>query len=325
MKKILLILSLLCGYSIHAKAQNLPIDRELLFDIENDFITSWEYFRMRKNPFIPDEEKYDGRSWKRPNLLPDTFWIKNYWPEVKVYRWEDVYKRPTDRYHRQVRNPFMYVIEKGNGIMGIKREFMTRKPLDTLQLNVYDSIFPYDNRFLIYHNGDKEPNKNKFLFYSGNVDWEPFDRPNSIGGAGFVRGVQFGVERVKDLGQDMIDSIKKLRPEYPDYVYATADESFLSKGKILIAGHENTISDYIEYIFYTDDSTKTGDKEYEYYEIRYVLPTVIKSITERRMIKRKLTEDEINMIRRTYLRFFTENVSRFTLYFMTKDDEIIDE
>ncbi|MDR3286358.1 MAG: hypothetical protein LBT27_02825 [Prevotellaceae bacterium] len=104
----------------------------------------------------------------------------------------------------------------------------------------------------------------------------------------------------------MIDSLRKLRPEYPDYVYATADESFISRGRILIAGRKNNLFSYIEFLFYSDDSTKTNDKKGVYYEMRYLLPTNITSITERRMVKRKLTEEEQNKMLRSYLRNFRD-------------------
>ncbi|MDR2406980.1 MAG: hypothetical protein LBE13_02545 [Bacteroidales bacterium] len=307
MKKILLILSLICGLFVKMEAQRKTNDRELLLDIRSRFITEWEYFRMLKNPLIPDEEKYENRSFKRPAILPDTFHTKWYEPDIKIYRWEDVYKRcPPYINCEQVRNPFFYIIEKGDGIRGIRRNIWTDEILDTIQINSYDSIFPYDNRFLIYN--PEYENPDKFVFYSGNVDWiEPFfNNIVTIGGAAMMRGVQFGLEYVEDLQPKFTDSLRKLRPEYPNYVYATAGESFISRGKILIAGHENSISDYIEFIFYSDDPTKTGDSTSVYYEMRYLLPSNIKSITERRMEKRKLSDGEQKKMLSSYLRNFRD-------------------
>ncbi|MDR1199923.1 MAG: hypothetical protein LBK94_13100 [Prevotellaceae bacterium] len=312
MKKILLILGLICGLHVDAEAQKKTNDIELLFDIRSRFITEWSYFRMQKNPLLTYEETHtEWGAWKRPDqvigVIPDTFFTKDYEPDIKIYRWEDIYKRSLYCEHcEQVRNPFFYVIEKGDGITGIRHNVWTNEILDTLQLNVYDSIFPYDNRFLIYN--PEYENPNKFIFYSGNVDWiEPFFNSKvTIVGAAKMRGVQFGLEYVARVEQKITDSLRKLRPEYPDYVYATADESFISRGRILVAGHENSISDYIEFIFYSDDSIKTGDSKGIYYEMRYLLPSNIKSITERRMVKRKLTEEEQNKMLRSYLRKFRD-------------------
>ncbi|MDR3226555.1 MAG: hypothetical protein LBT56_02655 [Prevotellaceae bacterium] len=327
MKKILLILSLLCVLSVNTKAQNLPISEELFRHIRINFITDWEYFRMQKNPILTYEETHtESGSWKRTvqvkGILPDTFHTNNYEPEIKVYRWEDIQKR--NLYCEQVRNPFFYVIEKGDGLTAIRSNIWTDEILDTLHLNVYDSIFPYDNRFLVYHNEYEDPYK--FIFYSGNVDWGEIGNNESIDGAGMIRGVQFGLEYATRMEQKMIDSLRKLRPEYPDYVYATADESFLSRGKILIAGHENNLSDYIEFIFYSDDSTKTKDKKGVYYEMRYLLPTNITSITERRMEKRKLTDEERKKILTTYLRKFRDmtiemEIKEFEEMMERQDDE----
>jgi hypothetical protein len=306
MKKIILILILFCGLVINTKAQKIPITRELSSTIRTAFITEWEYFRMLRNPLIQDEEKYDGRSRKRPSkVIPilDTFHTNWYEPDIKIYQWESVYKQHKDS--NPLVNPFLFIIEKKDGITGIRREKWTNKILDTLRLNVYDSIFPYDNRFLVYYNEYEDARK--CIFYSGNVDWiEKIGNMSDIGSVGDIRGVQFGVGYVKTLEHGMTDSLRKLRPEYPDYVYATADESFISRGKILIAGHENNLSDYIEFIFYSDDSTKTGDSKGAYYEMRYLLPTNIKSIKERRMEKRKLSAEEQKQFFSSYLKNFRD-------------------
>ena len=313
MRKTILTLFLLCGLFVETKTQEMICeDRVLFVNFQMEFISKWLYFRMQKNPLLTCEETHtQWGEWKHPDktgIFPDTFFTKDYQPDIKVHTWEKIYKRPKNPYYEQIQTPFLYVIEKGNGITGIRKKRWTDEILDTVQINCYDSIFPYDNRFLIKHNPYETPRK--FLFYSGNVSWEPLYK-TYISEAGFMRGVQFGVEHVKELKREMMDSVRKLRPEYPDYVYATADESFLSKRPILIAGPENRISDYIEYIFYTDDTIKTGGDKYDFYEIRYVLPTVVKSISERRMIKRKLTEEEKKVVGSSYLSLFVEDYAGF--------------
>lgn len=310
-----------CGLYGKSESQK-PISEDLFYAIQVEFITDWAYFRMRRNPLLAYKETHtEWGEWKRPSqvkgILPDTFFTKNYEPDIKIYRWEYVYKRCPGC--EQVRNPFLYIVEKEDGIAGIRREWFTHKIIDTLRLNVYDSIFPYDNRFLVYYTEHEDVRK--CIFYSGNVDWvEPFFNDDmTIKDVAMLRGVQFGLEYVRKLEQKMIDSLRKLRPEYPDYVYVTADESFVSRGKILIAGHEKTILDYIEFIFYSDDPIKTGDSRGVYYEMRYLLPSNIKSITERRLVKRKLTEEEHNkmFLSLNYLRTFRD------MTYEMKEEELV--
>ncbi|MDR3286359.1 MAG: hypothetical protein LBT27_02830 [Prevotellaceae bacterium] len=115
-RKIILILSLLSGIFAYTKAQNLPISEELFRQIRINFITDWEYFRMKKNPLLTYEETHtEWGYWKRPSqvkgLLPDSFYNKNYEPDIKVYRWEDIQKR--NLYCEHVRNPFFLRYRKG--------------------------------------------------------------------------------------------------------------------------------------------------------------------------------------------------------------------
>jgi hypothetical protein len=109
---------------------------------------------------------------------------------------------------------------------------------------------------------------------------------------GYVRGVQFRVRHVHYFKQGYSDNIKKYRPEFPDYEYTRAQLSLLSNGHLLIGAPEGKAGELIEFIYYTDNPKKTGDERGQYYEMRYILPSNIESIKERRLEKRKLTEEE---------------------------------
>jgi hypothetical protein len=183
----------------------------------------------------------------------------------------------------------LYLVEKGNGWTGYR--YTTGLRRDTVYSDVHDSIFPYDNRFIVCDKG-----KNKFTFHAGNVQWGSWWDLGVIlrvDYVGFVRGVQFDVDPVILYDSKLSEAIRKERPEYPDYEYTIALRSLFTDGHLLIGAPKGKEDQLVEFIYYTRDPAKTGELDSEhYYEMRYILPTEIESIKERRLEKRKLTEDE---------------------------------
>jgi hypothetical protein len=321
MKKKSLIM-LLFMFSLSMQAQNnqqtngfVPPDyqglpSEIYWKVVDAFISDWSYFRMQKNPLLTFEETHDKwGDWKNPFLIPDTFFRKHYPPVIKITPWFPDAQADDERDKGSIIDNMYgcYVVEKGDGITGIKRDLWTQRPLDTLHLNIYDSIFPYDNRFLICKtlNGG-------YRSFSGNATWGTWYYDlfwyKDVASLGHIRGVQFEVKRVNHINKPQQDEIRQIRSEYPDYEYALANSSLLSCGRLLIAAPKGKEDKLIEYIYYTNDSRKTKDKDKKnFYEFRYILPTEIKSVKERRQEVRKLSQEEYMMIDKSYLSKFIES------------------
>jgi hypothetical protein len=287
----------------------MPFDVNM---IARDFYTRWVYFRMRKNPALTYEETHDKYGhWKNPYdlLLPSDF--SQYRKQIKIRHWYPDYQQ----YNSELKAVFIhdtsfYVIEKDNGITGIKWKIFWDSigvpaiPIDTMHVNVYDSLFLYDNRFLAYHAIEG----NRILFCSGNVSWDhPMNHRElswleGIERIGYIRGVQFNVEFVRKIKEAQLEEIRRLRPAYPNYVYASGYRSSFCYGQILIGAPEGKEVDLIEYIFYSNDPVKTKDPDTNnIYEMRYVVPSEIKTISERRMERRKLPPEEWEQIKNSYL------------------------
>ena len=179
---------------------------------------------------------------------------------------------------------------------------------DTVHVSVYDSLFHYDNRFLVYV---PEIDRGPIYFYSGNVEWDGWRYlnfgVNHLRDVAYVRGVQFGLQELRwRLPDEWIEDFNEYLPEYSGWEFACADKSFFTHGRLLITSPHEKATEYMEFLFYSDNPEKTGDKVGVYYEFKYIFPTIIKSISERRMEKRKLTTEEFEKIRSTSLRYFLD-------------------
>lgn len=298
MKYIVILLITVFSYFSSISGQEIHWEKKM--KIEMYFLTDWEYFRMQKNPLLTYEETHDGANWKVPFLIPKKFYRDDFTPDIKISRWVEEDRGYTDlkgktHFYVDIGGASFYIVEKRNGLLGLKKNFYTEEILDSMQLNIYDSIFPYDNRFMAVDKGN-----NRFTFHSGNVlwgEWRDIGFIHDVDIVGLVRGVQFGVERVRPLIWEESQAIRRLRPEYPDYVYAHADRSLLSSTHLLIAAPQGKEDQLVEFIYYTNKPEKTGDENLEhFYEMRYILPTEIKSIKERRLEKRLLSDEEKEMI-----------------------------
>ncbi|NDV45665.1 hypothetical protein D0T49_01190 [Paludibacter sp. 221] len=277
------------------------------YNFESRFFSSWVNFRAKKNPFIP-KEKHNMYSSEYTNpfdlIIPEVYYTERYSPpNIKITKWgETKYRNKTG-----FGDFDFYLIEKEDDYIALRRNWRTGEVLDSMYINAYDSIFPYDNRSLAYIDYlDKQ-----IKFFSGNVMWDywettglhSIERLNSVA---YIRGVQFAVDGVSWINSAFSDSVRSLRPEYPDYEYTDAIESLLSYGKLLIASPKGKATEYLEFIFYSGIGKRTGDEDGIYYEFRYILPTEIKEITERRLEKRKLTEEEFEVLKHSILRNYVE-------------------
>jgi len=299
MRRIIILIILI---NLVLSANSQEIDREKKLDIIYQFVTDWEYFRMKRNPLLLYEETHDGANWRTPFLIPKIFFTGNYEPELIISEWGKPKAYSPDKFGQNeyidLRSCGFYLVEKKDGLLGIKKEFMTDSIIDTMQLNIYDSIFPYDNRFLvknIYIDG--KGYSEDFSFHSGNVEWGEWKDVSYIKRVdycGYICGVQFGIENVYKFRQDFSDKIKQFRPEFPDYVYTdNRSISLLTNGFVIIGAPEGKEDQLVEYIYYSNLPEKTGDSDItHYYEMRYILPTQIKSIKERRLEKRRLSDEE---------------------------------
>lgn len=300
MKHIVIIL--LISLSTPIFCQNISFDTKI--DLKYNFITDWVYFRMQKNPLLPYEETHDERGgWTNPFKFHRSFFDTYMVQDLKISRWvEDGYytdlKGKEHFYVDFIEGSRFYIAEKRNGLPGVKRYAgLKGEELlpDSTCLDIYNELFPYDNRFLAVDKGN-----NQFTFHSGNVlwgEWRDIGFIHDVDVVGLVRGVQFGVERVRPFIWEESQAIRRLRPEYPDYVYAHADRSLLSSTHLLIAAPQGKEDQLVEFIYYTNKPEKTGDENLEhFYEMRYILPTEIKSIKERRLEKRLLSDKEKEMI-----------------------------
>ena len=327
MKKIVCIVWLVLNGLTSFAQRGLNSEERFILE-RRIFITDWIHFRMWVNPALSYEETHDQwGSWKNPFTLFNYDAFSDYYiADLKVHNWDSLQWRQQIRYGNP-RNTYAhisikgyYVIEKGNGLPGVWNEW---RPLeegvpDTFTLHVYDELFPYDNRFLVYYD---PKNKNKAVYYSGNVNWDTNEKYGGmpIEYAALMRGVQFGVERVCRISDVKRDSLRKLLPNQPNYNYVTAEASFLNTGNLIIGGPEGKEHLLIELIYYTDDPKKTGDAEKVFYEMRYILPTKINSIKERRLEKRKLSDEETQLLQSSYLCEFIDKWRRWII------EEVIDE
>ena len=285
-------------------AQKLTLQDSLT--INSEFVTSWAYFRVLKDPTVSIEKYRSNSGVIIPNVFPKEFY-GNYMAQIKIYPVEQMWGNecvgldPRD----------FYVIEKDDGIIGKNVWKSDHTMKDTIQVYVNDSIFPYDNRFLVIYFPYTWDGKwvGKTYFCAGNVQWcDLKDIPvmKGVDMMGYIRGVQFDVRYVRRFSQVYSDTIKKYRPDFPDYEYTYANRSLLSLGHLLIGSPKGKAGELIEFIYYTDNPKKTGDERGQYYEMRYILPTNIKSITERRLEKRKLTEEESKSLLESPLHYFIE-------------------
>jgi hypothetical protein len=279
-----------------ANSQEVPLGVKI--ELPSAFFTDWIYFRMLKNPLLSYEDIYrqDGL-WESPYhlFLPEKMLGNNYDYDVKISCWG---KSKTANYqYIDIRATYFYLIEKNNGLLGLKRSYFPEAILDSVQLNIYDGIFPYDNHFLAVRERTINEDNYKFTFHSGNVQWGTWKDAGFIRRVdycGYIRGVQFGIENVFQFRQGFSDKIKQFRPEYPDYVYTcNRYRSLLTPVCVIIGAPQGKEDQLIEYIYYTNNVGKTGDTdESHYYEMRYILPTQIQSIKERRLEKRLLSDEE---------------------------------
>lgn len=285
------------------------ISWEVESDIQAQFSTSWMYFRMKKNPLLSFEETHDqyGR-WKIPYriFMPEKMLKDDYWPSVKIGYWGVPTPRKGERYVR-MDMPHLFLVEKGNGYTGVKKDYIAKKTIDSVTVNVYDSLFPYDNRFLVADDG-----WGNYTFHSGNIDWGKWDDvrfKRQVDMVGYVRGVQLGVDQVKYFDPALSERIRKYRPDFQDYDYTESHKSEVTNGRLLIGAPNGREDQLIEFIYYSNNPAKTGDDNpKQWYEMRYIMPAIIKSITERRWEIRKLNEEEMENFfkEENPLRYYTE-------------------
>lgn len=304
----LLFLAGLFPASHHLSAQSYATpdaNKERVLGIQFEFDTRWMYFRMLQNPLIPNEKKYVDGSRARPSdLFPlEKIYSEGYLPEIKISKWG---KSKGSLPSKTGINQFVdlgdccgfYLVEKADGYTAAKRAFMTDSLIDRVHLDIYDSIFPYDNRFLVkYLYTDKKSFSERFSFHGGNAEWGDWRETgfmHEVDIVGYFRGVQFGIEDVFRFRFDFSEKIRKFRPSFPDYVYTcNARPSLLSRRWVIIGAPKGREDQLVEYIYYTNLPAKTGDADKtHYYEMRYVLPTVTESVKERRLEKRRLTDEE---------------------------------
>ena len=312
MKRIIITISLICVFLTNMQGQ---VDRSLKFTIEQQFFSSWLYFRLTKNPMFSEEIRNPPRGeMRRPwqHLLPPEY-TYDYQPDIKILPWYDESLNSGLGFEFFGYTDGLYIIEKGDGITGVKSEFnvsiLERIPVDTMHVNVYDSIFPFDNRFLVYVS-----NSGEIGFYSGNIGWDNWRNLNmsrGLVGVAYIRGVQFGLQRLRRMPDEWITGVRENLPQYDGWDFAFADRSFLTYGRLLITAPPNQAPDHLEFLFYSDHPQKTGDEEGVYYEFRYILPTIINDISERRLEKRKLTPEEVQKMRETDLRYFVDPWQRW--------------
>jgi hypothetical protein len=281
-------------------------DKELQDKIRERFFTRWLYFRMEKTPLLSYDDIHDqyGRlryPWEI--LLPEEF-SNMHEMQIKILPW---YSQESHHGLKLQGEDFFFIIEKGDGLTGIKWDYFTYEqvtPIDTLHINVYDSLFLYDNRFLAAHCLD-----GRIRFYSGNVLWDDLKEVINIPSldcVAYIRGVQFGIQRIRELKPEWVSAITGQFPEYSGWEFVYAEEApVLTYGQVLITAPTGKAKDCLEIIYYTDNPAVTGDEEDVYYEMKYKLPTDIKMITERRLEKRKLPAEETQRLRKSpLLNFF---------------------
>ena len=321
--------------SVFLSMQSQEIGWERKSDIRSLFESNWLRFRALNNPLIPDSVIRNARG-SFSFLLPGGFFMY-YRTDITITRWgmsrwfEPV--RPGSSMNQFIDIPHtFYLVEKTDGLTGVKWEwFADNQMKDTIHVNVYDSIFPFDNRFLIRRGVHQVTGEQRFSFHSGNVEWGDWRDAifmRRVDFVGYIRGAQFGIENVFVFRQDFSDKIRNFRPEFPDFVYTSNryTASLLGNSDVIIGAPEGREDEHVEFIFYSNIYERTGDPDVEnFYEIRFVLPTHIQSIKERRFEHRLLTEEEKQFIlnRENNMRRFIERRTRYMVLPEEDEDEII--
>jgi len=312
------LIVLFLAINLYAVAYSQEIPEEVESKILSEFKTSWFYFRMQKNPLMSYEETHNKwGGWKVPYdlFVPEIIYERRYGTEnIKVSRWGEPSIKGQG--YVDMRTLPLFLVEKGDGMLYTREDYFT-KEIDTIHINVYDSIFPYDNRFLVSNDAP-----GRYTLHGGNVEWSKFyyvRAKTQIDYVGYVRGVQFGVDLVKYFNEALSERIRQARPDFPDYVYTEALQSMITTGRLLIGAPKGKEDQLIEFIYYSKDTVKTGDPDKSrLYEIRYVMPTEIKSISERRWEKRKLSDEEMEV-------WYTDGnpLRRFEEFIIEEEPEII--
>jgi hypothetical protein len=289
MKKGIITIFLFFVIGTNLLSQNPPLSRYDTLRIKETVLDEWLFFRLLK------DSANNITSRNSPSGYPINVYsrylgkkYRNYFPVIKITKWP--------------REQDFYLVEKGDG-MKLEDWNSWREIIDSTQIHIHDSIFPYDDRILIVRTAD-----DRVLTLSGNVEWmkwNPTSLPINIHRIGPVRGVQFGVDDVFDnFDKVYSDKVKRFRPEYPDYEYIGAGKSFLSTRGLIMGASKGDAGNYMELIFYTNNDKMTGDTvRTHFYEMRYILPREIKSIKERHLEKRLLTDEELARFRQQEFAF----------------------
>ncbi|GHT19618.1 hypothetical protein FACS189429_7450 [Bacteroidia bacterium] len=293
-KVIILIVVNFYNFVLTQTLNNSEDELTLMWRIESEVKSSWLYFRRDANPLLNKDSIWDKwmRDYKSPwEIFQIQQYISGYDMSIKIKPCLEELPANWTFMDKNLCRENFFIVEKSNGYPLVKIDFETGEILDSVNINLYDSIFPYDNRFLV-----ARKKNGYFTCISGNAQWGSWDDTGlvcHIETAGYVRGVQFGVQCIKPYRKKISEAINKYRPEYPDYVYAEAYKSLLADCILLIAAPIWKEDSLIEFIFYSNYPEKTGDNNpNNIYEFRYILPTYIKSIKERRLEKRRLTDEE---------------------------------
>lgn len=293
----------------------IPIHAYL--EIVRAFEGRWLDYRMRTNPLIPREVWYDAH-----NNVPRDYYSVVLGDTIDPHLFELLYsvrKFPDSSYAGSPSSALgfhYYLVEKKENVF-VSRVFgqAGTSSRDTIKVNAYAELYPYDNYFVFYY--DKDRGEPHVRAIGGNIAWEAMPyRYNLPFGYITARLVQYKVHPPISYG-GFIQEVKGLRNDTlamsKNKEYWVAQKSLLSKNPILIStppysnSRKKSYDDEIGILYYSRCPAITGDSTCKTIcEVKYTIKPHVVDIRERHPTIRILSDEERLDLYKTNLRWFVD-------------------
>lgn len=238
---------------------HIKIPVHAYLEIVKAFEGRWLDYRMRTNPQIPSEVWYDAH-----NNMPRDYYSVVLGDTIDPHLFELLYSIrafPDSSYTGQLDDVLgfhYYLVEKKENVF-ISRVFGRAgiSSRDTIKVNVYSELYPYDNYFVFYYDKDRAEPYARAI--GGNIAWDAMPyRYNLPFGYIIARLVQYKVQDLIYYGGFIQSKIGKMCEDTlatsKNKEYWVAQKSLLSKFPILITtppySREMSYDDEIGILYY---------------------------------------------------------------------------